>query len=317
MMSVTAKAPINIALIKYWGKKDTVNVLPYNPSISLSLNVFYSITSIKRSDTKSISFSLNGIPNESMKKRIIPFLKHFTNGKSPEYINIESTNTGPTAAGLASSASGFAALAVAANHYYKTNYSLDELAKITKLGSGSAIRSLLGGCVMWNTDGSIESLQWPFLDTCMAIVVIDDQKKSIGSTEAMQRSVNTSPGYHQWVEQSFMDIIKFQEALKQNDFQSIGLITEANALAMHELCNQSVPPINYLTLESKRLISAIQESRYNGIFDVYVTMDAGPNIKAIMREKDREIFEKWLTKHGFPKPIWSSIDQKGAVLLEA
>ncbi|MCK7487473.1 MAG: hypothetical protein MZU97_19665 [Bacillus subtilis] len=113
--TVTARAPINIALIKYWGKADPKLVLPYNPSISLSLSVFETITCLSDHPGDDVVFTLNGRTDETMKQRLIPFLKQFTGGENPQGLLIESINTGPTAAGLASSASAFAALAKAAD----------------------------------------------------------------------------------------------------------------------------------------------------------------------------------------------------------
>ncbi len=100
--TVTARAPINIALIKYWGKADPKLVLPYNPSISLSLSVFETITCLSDHPGDDVVFTLNGRTDETMKQRLIPFLKQFTGGENPQGLLIESINTGPTAAGLAS-----------------------------------------------------------------------------------------------------------------------------------------------------------------------------------------------------------------------
>ncbi|MDZ4197482.1 MAG: diphosphomevalonate decarboxylase, partial [Candidatus Izemoplasmatales bacterium] len=130
----TARAPINIALIKYWGKRDEQLVLPYNPSISLSLDVFETKTTMMDSPNEAFTFHLNGQPNEAMKQKVSRFLQHFTKGVYPTHLHVETFNSGPTAAGLASSASGFAALAVCANHYYQTGFTLEELASITRLG---------------------------------------------------------------------------------------------------------------------------------------------------------------------------------------
>ena len=156
MKQVTAKAPINIALVKYWGKRDEQEVLPNNPSVSLSLNLYHTITTLKETENKEVSFQINEHADEEIKKRALDFLRHFNHGEIPSYLSIDTINTGPTAAGLASSASGFAALAMAANEYFGCRYDFQTLASITRKGSGSAVRSLLGNCVAWYDDGHIE-----------------------------------------------------------------------------------------------------------------------------------------------------------------
>lgn len=311
----TARAPINIALIKYWGKRDEQLVLPYNPSISLSLDVFETKTTMMDSPNEAFTFHLNGQPNEAMKQKVSRFLQHFTKGVYPTHLHVETFNSGPTAAGLASSASGFAALAVCANHYYQTGFTLEELASITRLGSGSAIRSLLPGCVLWNTNGTIESLPFPFPEVYMAILVVNAFEKKIGSTEAMKSSVHTCPHYLDFVKQSHQDAVMFQQALMNRDLQAVGLLAEQNALAMHQVINSSIPPVHYLTEESYRIIHLIQEARNLKLFEGYCTMDAGPNVKVLMTVQDKSKFEEFAKTHHFPAVLWSGIDHVGAVIV--
>lgn len=312
---VQARAPINIALIKYWGKKNIEEVLPYNDSISLSLSIYETVTTIEKRTDDLVTFSLNGATNEAFKTRVIKFLSHFTS--DVKGIDIQSFNTGPTKAGLASSASAFAALGVAANVFYETNYDLNTLASIVRKGSGSAIRSLLGNAVRWHEDGSISPVKFPFNDVKMGFFIISDQEKKMGSTEAMKHSVETSPLYEKWIQSSRVDLQAFLNALEDHQFKKMGEIIERNALLMHEVCETSNPPIKYLNETSKKYIKAIKEAREKGLFLAYVTMDAGPNVKVILRKRDEACFTKWALSKGLSEPFFSEIDERGAYVISS
>jgi diphosphomevalonate decarboxylase len=315
MTYVKARAPINIALIKYWGKKDIKEVLPYQPSLSLSLDIFETETVIQKADHNDFVFKINNIEDDRIKHKVETFIKLFDININLNGIEIHTKNTGPTAAGLASSASGFAALAVAVNRFFNFNYDLDMLSSLTRKGSGSAIRSLLPKAVAWLPDGHIEQVDFSFDDVCLGVVIINDQKKSIGSTEAMKLSVETSPLYTQWVKQSFIDFEAFKETLKNKDFKKLGNITEKNALLMHEVCHQTVPKIQYLSPSSYDVISLIQSLRTTLNIDCYVTMDAGPNVKVLTKIEYQATIESHLNEKGYDI-LWSGIDKKGAVILD-
>ena len=309
---VTSRAPINIALIKYWGKKDELEVLPYQPSISLSLDCFETETTIEKTD-QPFSFMINGKQDRHMKAHVAKFLSQFTSNELFG-IQIRTTNSGPTAAGLASSASGYAALAVAANVFFETNYPIEKLASITRKGSGSAIRSLLPNCVKWDVDGSIAPVNWTFKDAKMGIVIISDKKKAISSREAMKESIKTSPLYKDWITQSFIDAALFETFNHNQQFSELGLLIENNALMMHKVCETTVPSIKFLTDESYQLIHHIQQARRQHHYEAYVTMDAGPNVKILCLDHDRKAIENDLNHLGH-QVIWSNIDEKGAVIL--
>ena len=287
---VKARAHANIALVKYWGKEDEEQVIPYNSSLSLTLDKLYTDTIIETSD-KDV-FVLNGImqgKNETEKIfRFVDRFRQLSHRKNP--VRITSVNNFPTAAGLASSASGFAALATAANRYFNLNMSKKELSVITRFGSGSATRSLFGGFVIWQKDESpyayeYDSAEW---DIAMIVVVINKEKKEISSKEAMRRTVQTSPYYPAWVLSAQSDIENMKKAIKKHDFRVVGEITQSNALRMHASMMSAVPPIIYWQPETLNVLRLVDELNKKGL-DCYATMDAGPNVKILTRQSNVEL----------------------------
>lgn len=315
MNKVTAVAPINIALIKYWGKQDVTKVIPYTDSISLTLDALYTTTTIMKHDD-AFTFILNG--EQAGKKetaRVYQFLSLFPGFQNGKNILVESFNSGPTAAGLASSASGFAALSLAANTFFKTNYSIEELANITKLGSGSACRSLLGGFVHWNRNESIKEIPYAMEDLRMIFVIIEDNQKDISSKEAMQRTVETSSLYPAWVQRQNEATKEMLQAIKEDNFQKIGELTEESALGMHATMLASNPPILYMQSKSILIYSLLKELRHKNIA-AYATMDAGPNVKILTKKQNvNSVIEK-LKEAGYLNVITSKIS-KGAEIIES
>jgi diphosphomevalonate decarboxylase len=277
---VTVRSPVNIALIKYWGKSDPVHVLPTTTSVSLTLTDLYSETTIE--PATEFSFLLNGVALVSQElqrvQRIIDFFP-----KEP--IKITSVNSFPTAAGLASSASGAAALSVALNHYFKRDVSFDELVKMTRLGSGSAVRSLVDGFAVWHQAGHVEQLDNPFTDLRMIVCIVSDQKKAISSREAMKITYATAPHYANWVRASQDDYRSIRQAILNAHLNEVGSIMERNSDRLHAIMKESEPSIVYQTEVSRNLLLFVQTMRSNGIF-AYATMDAGPNVKILTTEKD-------------------------------
>src|SRR5699024_7284824 len=151
-MKATAKAHTNIALIKYWGKRNEILKLPMNNSLSLTLDDLYTKTTVEfQSDLENDTFYLNGnVKQGTSLQRVKDFLHLIrrASGKN-EYALVQSENKVPTAAGFASSASGFAALAAAATKAVGMDLNDKDLSRLTRQGSGSACRSIYGGFVEW------------------------------------------------------------------------------------------------------------------------------------------------------------------------
>jgi diphosphomevalonate decarboxylase len=282
----TAVAPVNIALVKYWGKRNEELHLPVTDSFSVALTEG-TTTTLRRSDTDSVT--LNGIklsPDSSFHRRLFQFLGLVR--PSPSFsFSVETCNTVPTAAGLASSASGFAALALALNSFFGWNLTLRQCSILARLGSGSACRSVYPGFVRWQKgeleDGS-DSYAIPYEDwwseLCMAVLLLSKDEKPVSSGEAMRRTVDSSPEYALWPQRVAEDMEAVLSALRRRNFAAFGAAAERNALAMHSSMQAAVPPICYWTKETLEGIQTIRRAREEGL-EVYFTMDAGPNIKML------------------------------------
>lgn len=285
----TAKAHANIALIKYWGKKDESLFLPFTSSLSLTLDPLYTITTVSKDSTLTKDyFVLNGVTQNGQEtEKISKFVDYFR--KNNQFIRIESSNSFATAAGLASSASGYAALSKALNQEFEWNYTDLELSRITRKGSGSATRSLFGGFAVWQTGDDESSFGYSLptqMDIVMVIAVVDDQKKSHSSRSMMKKTVQESAYFEAWVQQSERDFSDMLIAVTECDLRRIGLIAERNAMMMHATLLANQTPFFYLQPKSLEIIQLVQQLREQGIV-AYYTMDAGPNVKIITNSTDQ------------------------------
>lgn len=285
-----AKAHANIALIKYWGKKDEVAATPYTSSLSLTLDALYTITEVKIDPSlERDQFFLNGVEaSEAERLKTSRFVDFFRQGD--QYVRIDSQNFFPTAAGLASSASGYAALATALNQAFGTALDKRALSRITRKGSGSASRSLYGGFAIWEKGDDQSSVAYPFeatLDLEMIIVVVNAAKKSRSSRELMRATVESSIFYPAWVEQSALDLEEMKAALLAQDIHRVGAIAERNALSMHGTLLGLAEPFSYFEADTMRVFDLVYRCREAGLA-AYITMDAGPNVKIITNSVDRE-----------------------------
>ena len=292
MKRYKAKAHANIALIKYWGKEDEELIIPNNNSLSMTLENLYTETIVNFSDSDKDLFYLdNNLQDEKETAKISKYIDIFRKlASSDKRVEIHSFNHVPTAAGLASSASGFAALSAALNSLFELNYEKENLTKLARLGSGSASRSIYGGFVEWikgedHETSFAKKIDDGDFDIAMIILVLNEEKKDISSRKAMKQTVETSPLYHSFVESSKKDIIAIKKAIKDRDIDEIGKIAEHNAMKMHATMLGSNPPIIYFKEKSIQAINKVKELRKMGL-SVYYTMDAGPNVKLIVRKTE-------------------------------
>lgn len=297
---ITARAHTNIALVKYWGKENEELIIPANSSLSLTLDEFYTDTSVQFDETlQSDEVTLNNKTVEDIK--ITNFMNIIREKANiPYFARIESTNHVPTSAGLASSASAYAALSAAGSKAAGLNLSQKDLSRLARRGSGSATRSIFGGFAAWNkgTDDETSygySIEDPVkMDINMIAIILDNQPKKISSRKGMKISIETSPYYNSWIEQTKDDFITISDAIKTNDFTTLGKTAELNAMRMHSLTLSSDPSYLYINSDSIEVINMVKELRENGI-ECYYTMDAGPNVKIICQNNNINAITKKLS----------------------
>lgn len=287
-----AFAPSNIALSKYWGKRDKARNLPLNSSISISLGNLGSHTSVALSSTGKDEVTLDGKPldpDSAFSTRTLRFADMFRGEKHLPLL-VQTHNTIPTAAGLASSASGFAALTQALCAAFDLPLSATDMSRIARLGSGSATRSLWHGFVKWSKgeaeDGSDShgiKLDHQWDDLRIAIVPVDKGIKPQSSRDGMNHTVRTSPLFPTWPAQAEEDCAFIETAILERNFAALGPRVEANALAMHATMIAARPPLAYLTEKSWAVLATLWNARDNGL-SAFATMDAGPNVKLVFEE---------------------------------
>ena len=315
---VTVSSPTNIAVIKYWGKRDGKLNLPINSSVSVTIDQADLCTTT--TVTASASYLrdrlwLNGSEEDvEGNKRVQRVLKEVrtragelrdASGKvlvrKDEWagmrVQVVSKNNFPTAAGLASSAAGYAALAysLAQLHGVEERYP-GELSTLARIGSGSACRSLAGGFTAWDmgskADGSDSTARlvgpashWPELK--VLILVVSDSKKAVSSTAGMQTSVETSPLLaHRAAAVVPGRMVKMEAAYKARDFATFATLAMQDSNQFHATCLDTLPPIFYLTDASRAVIQLCHAfNEASGSVRVGYTFDAGPNAVLLTTEE--------------------------------
>lgn len=297
----TSFAPANIALVKYWGKRDSNLNLPVTDSLSIDLGNLGTTTTVEQSPTGKDIVILNGTqlaPEDKFAVKVIDFIDLFRNSvktrTKPLPLKITTYNNIPTGAGVASSASGFAALTKALDKFFGLRLTERNLSLLANIGSGSASRSIFKGFVYRHAgtdpdgmDSYSEPLPYTWPELKIGLITVSAKAKRVSSREGMERTVATSPLYKKWPDQVKSDMAKMLSAIKAKDFELLGSTAEDNALAMHECMRAATPPLNYFEPETESIISRVQELRKEGL-SLYLTIDAGPNVKLLYLNKDEE-----------------------------
>ncbi len=288
-----AFASANIALCKYWGKRDDELNLPVTSSLSMSLGLFGATTELKPCKGPDRVW-LNGRKlDEALPfvQRVISYLDLF---RAEHGYEVRTESTVPVAAGLASSASGFAALVLALDALYGWELDKQTLSILARLGSGSACRSVYDGFVEWHAgsredgmDSYAEPLPYEWPELKMGWLALSSKEKAVGSREAMRITRDTGVFYTAWPGKVADDLVELREALRNRDFERLGRAAESNALAMHATMLSGRPPILYWLPESVQSMQSLWAARKDGL-PVYFTMDAGPNVKLLFLETDQE-----------------------------
>lgn len=283
-MRAIAQAQPNIALIKYWGKRDIKRNLPAVGSMSLTLESLWTKMTVRFSpEIEHDWLAVNGETADEMLPRVVRCLDQVA-GKQRHFATIESDCNFPIAAGLASSAAAFAALVTAASSACRKSSDRLILARAAGVASGSAARSLFGGIVeLESGDDEINVLalaepdDWPLR---VVVAVTAGGTKPVSSGDAMILSEKTSPFYSSWVANQEDDLDVARCAVQARNFEQLAAVSEHNCLKMHSVMWTSRPPVVYwnkATLACMETIRALQDEGQA----VFFTIDAGPQLKAI------------------------------------
>jgi diphosphomevalonate decarboxylase len=296
---VTARAGTNIAFVKYWGKRDKVLNLPATGSLSLTLAELGSETRVRfaadagEPDGRD-RVLLDGAPaDDRFAGRVRGFLdlvRAQAGVRLPA--EVATSNTVPTAGGLASSASGFAALALAASRAAGLNLPPALLSVLARRGSGSAARSIFGGFVemapgssLDGSDAHAEQLLGPQAwDVRLVVALTTRAQKPLGSTAAMERTAETSPYYPAWVESTVRELPEARAAVAARDLARLGAIAERSAMRMHACALSAEPAIIYWNPTTLAAIQAVLALRAGGT-PAYFTIDAGPHVKVLVNSE--------------------------------
>lgn len=294
-MRTTAVAHPNIALLKYWGKQDAPGNLPATPSLSITLDGLTATTTVAEADADR--FRLNG--RLAADDKVLRTLAGWRREHSIPPLAISSRNNFPTAAGLASSAAGFAALAAAVNAHCGLGLTEAEISALARRGSASAARSIHGGFVIlegpnWRAQQLLPSAAWPLR---VVVAIVETGRKAVSSTEGMEHSKATSPYFAAWVASAAPDFAAMKQAVCARDFTALADLAEASCLKMHALMLSSRPPLLYWKGATMECLHTVRELRAEGC-RVFATVDAGPQVKAICEPQDAERVEAALRRVG-------------------
>jgi diphosphomevalonate decarboxylase len=303
MSVATGVAHPNIALVKYWGKRDAALNLPAVPSLSLTLSGWHSRTRVQWGAERD-ELLLDDQPRQDPKVwRVLDLLAQHAGLPRPP-CRIVSRNDFPTGAGLASSASGFAALVVAAAGAAGLALSTRELSMLARRGWGSACRSMYGGFVQWQlgerADGS-DSVAEPVAppehwDVRMVVAVVSEGPKSTGSTEGMERSRKSSPLWPAWLELGPQWVEQARAAVLGRDLEALGTVMERSTYTMYSTMFTATPPLLYWQPATVALLHEVAALRARGV-GAWATMDAGPQVKVLCLPCDVQTVQAALAPH--------------------
>lgn len=290
-MRATARAQPNIALIKYWGKRDVAQNLPAVGSLSVTLESLWTEMSVDFSRSHAAdALTVNGEPSASFLPRVSACLDRVAGPDRPPAV-VDSLCNFPIAAGLASSAASFAALVVAASAASGAATDTLGLARAAGRASGSAARSLYGGIAelkVEDNDIVLRSLAAPEdWELSVVVAITEPGPKPVSSGEAMIRSAQTSPFYGQWVSDQDADLEAARRAVAARDIWALADVSEFSCLKMHSVMWTSRPPITYWNSATLACMETVRQLRSDGVA-VFFTVDAGPQVKAVCLSEVQE-----------------------------
>jgi len=275
----TATAHPNVALVKYWGKREGSGNIPATPSLSLTLDALATRTTVEAAPADSLR--ING--ERRCDAKVHCLVRQMRTAFDLPPLAVSTTNDFPTGAGLASSASGFAALVTAVDAAFDLGLDAAERSVWARRGSASAARSIHGGFATLGADTSwaaaplARAAHWP-LEVVVAIA--STQAKTVASTQGMEHTRQTSPFYDGWLRSTPADYLAARRAVLERDFAALATVAEHSCLKMHGLMLSTAPALLYwneATLAAIHTIRALQDDSA----PVFFTVDAGPQVKAV------------------------------------
>jgi diphosphomevalonate decarboxylase len=309
-MKATSKAPVNIAFIKYWGKKNKKLRLPANSSVSMNLNSVFTITTVEFSKKyKQDSFAFkHELATNKEKQRVFNQLDLIRKKAGIDLkARVVSENNFPKSTGLSSSASGMAALTQAGVAAAGIKLSEKNLAILARLGSGSACRSIPDGFVFWQAGSSHQSSYsfslyqpgyWQIYDV---VCLVSQEKKSVSSTKG-HSLVQTSPFFQVRLKDLNIKLKKIKDNLKKKNFKGLGKLSEQEALNMHAVMMTSKPSLLYWTPNTLRLIKQIKDWRKNGL-PIYFTLNTGQDVHVLVEKNNLNKLSAKLKSQKYIKKI--------------
>ena len=280
-MKATAFAPVNVAAIKYWGKADADLRLPANSSLSVNLTNLGTTTTVEWDKNLTADIADNRMVEHLDRVREI--------AKFNLKARVETKNNFPASVGLSSSASGMAALTLAATAAANLKLKTKDLSRLARLASGSACRSIPDGWAEWatgNDQASYAKSIFPadFWDLRVLVVILSQEKKKVSSTSG-QKMAFTSPFYKARVVAIPAKITKIKQAIAKKNFSLLGQIMEEDCLNMHAVMLTQRPPLVYWLPETVRVMQAVRQWRRQGL-ESYFTVNTGQNVFVFCRPRD-------------------------------
>lgn len=295
MPDAVARAGANVALVKYWGKRDEERNLPAVGSISITLSDLVATARVRFGASDDARFVGGGrVVTGKAAERMESYLDWLgMELGTRERLCADVDATFPVGAGLASSAAIHCAVAAAAASALDEAVDLARLSRLARVGSGSAARSVYGGWVEWHRgtrdDGEdshatqlLADSTWPL---AMVVAIVNEGPKEVPSRDAMRHVAETSPLYPAWIEAQDEDLAAMREAVTARDLDAVGRIAEENCLRMHAITFAARPPVVYWSPETMAAMEAVRRLRRDGC-RAYFTIDAGPQVKVLCEPSD-------------------------------
>ena len=277
--NATAVAHPNIALVKYWGKQPGLGNIPATPSLSISLAALTTKTTVAAAQCEELR--INGAVSPDVKVQGLITRMRAAHQLPP--IAVVTRNDFPTGAGLASSASGLAALVTAIDGAFGLGLSARDRSAWARSGSASAARSIYGGFATlaatsnWTASPLLDKGEWPLE---VVIAVTSEAAKRVPSTAGMELSRTTSPFYRAWLESAAEDFDAARRAVVERDFNALAAVAEHSCLKLHALMLSTRPALLYWNAATLAAIEVVRNLRDSAV-PVFYTIDAGPQVKAV------------------------------------